>query len=128
MAFGKTVLIVEDDALIRLGLADALADEGFDVVDCSNALEAIAELGQDRLIDAMVTDVDMPGPLNGIHLATMTDRLFPRMLTCVSSGRREVAGHLREGTLFFPKPASGADIARRLGVLLANADQLLRVG
>jgi CheY-like chemotaxis protein len=128
MAYGKTVLVVEDDALIRMALVDAMADEGFDILDVSNALEAVAVLGQDRQVDAMVTDVDMPGPLNGLHLATMAARVFPAMLTAVSSGRHDVAAQLPDGTLFFSKPYSGSIIARRMRDLLVDHERTADVG
>jgi DNA-binding response OmpR family regulator len=127
MAYSKTILVVEDDAFIRMALVDAMADEGFDVLDVSNALEAIAVLGQDQRVDAMVTDVDMPGPLNGLHLATMAARVFPAMLTAVSSGRHEVAAQLSEGALFFPKPCSGSIIARRMRDLLVDHERIAGV-
>lgn len=58
--YQRTVLIVEDEILIRMLLADTLLDEGHDVIEAGNVLEAVAILGQ-RKIDAVVTDVDMPG-------------------------------------------------------------------
>ena len=76
----------------------------------------------------MITDVDMPGPLNGLHLATLADRVFPGMLTAVSSGRHEVAAHLPNGALFFPKPSSGSDIARRMRELLVDPDLMMSAG
>ncbi|WP_142328058.1 response regulator, partial [Priestia megaterium] len=79
------VLIVEDDVLIRFALADAFNDRGWDVTEASNALEAIAALGGSHQFDVLVTDVDMPGPLNGLHLAAMAAQLFPRMSVAVSS-------------------------------------------
>lgn len=129
MTSGKTILIVEDDAFIRLALADAMNDAGFEVIETADALEAIAVLGGDHVIDAMVTDVDMPGALNGLHLATMANRIFPRMLTAVSSGRHDVEGQLPEGVLFFLKPALPSDMARAIAELLPEAfDRLQLVG
>jgi DNA-binding NtrC family response regulator len=126
MADGKTVLIVEDDALIRLALADAMAEAGCVVLEASDALEAIAVLGGIH-IDAMVTDVDMPGALNGLHLATMASNICPRVLTAVSSGRHEVRTELPEGVLFFPKPASFRDLTQVIVELLSNPSERLKL-
>ena len=112
MADGRfAVLIVEDDVLIRFALADAFNDRSWDVTEASSALEAIAALGGGHQFDVLVTDVDMPGPLNGLHLATMAARLFPRMSVAVSSGRHEIEAQLSAEVSFFPKPASPDEIA-----------------
>jgi DNA-binding NtrC family response regulator len=95
MADGRfAVLIVEDDVLIRFALADAFNDRGWDVTEASNALEAIPALGGSHQFDVLVSDVDMPRPLNGLHLVTMVARLFPRMSVAVSSGRHEIEAPL----------------------------------
>ena len=65
--YPRNVLIVDDEPLIRLILADALGEVGFTVTEASNVLEAVAILGQTQ-IDAIVADVDMPGGLNGFDL------------------------------------------------------------
>jgi CheY-like chemotaxis protein len=73
---GDTVLVVEDDALIRWNIVDALEDAGFDVLEASNVVEAVAILGAVPDIRAVFTDVDMPSPKDGLDLAHVvsTDR------------------------------------------------------
>lgn len=66
--YQRTVLIVEDEPLIRMILADTLEDEGYAVVEAETALEAIGRLGT-RTIDVVITDIDMPGVLNGLDVA-----------------------------------------------------------
>ncbi len=102
--YQRTVLIVEDEILIRMLLADTLLDEGYHVIEAANVLEAVAILGQ-RKIDAVVTDVDMPGGLSGFDLARMifdTRRYVP---VIIASGRhRPKADELPGDAVFVAKP------------------------
>lgn len=100
----RKVLIVEDEFLIRIVLADALADAGCDVIEAVNVLEAIAILGQCE-IDAVITDVDMPGGLSGFDLArtiSETYRNVPVIIT--SGGHRPRPAELPGDAVFVPKP------------------------
>jgi len=113
--YQRTVLIVEDEILIRMMLADTLLDEGYEVIEAANVLEAIAVLGQ-RSIDAVVTDVDMPGGLSGLDLARMISSTHVNVPVIIASG-----GHLlRQDELpgdavFVPKPYRLDVIAAMIG-------------
>ncbi|WP_158747695.1 response regulator [Acidisphaera sp. L21] len=64
------VLIVEDEALIRMTAADALTAAGFEVIEAEHAAEALVHLGKHaRDIAVLCTDVHMPGEMDGITLA-----------------------------------------------------------
>jgi DNA-binding NtrC family response regulator len=66
---GAAVLVVEDEAAIRLLLADELDAAGFDVIQAATADEAVAVLRTGRVVRAVVTDVRMPGSMDGLGLA-----------------------------------------------------------
>lgn len=99
----RSVLLVEDEPLIRLVLAEALIDEGYHVSMASNVLEAIGVIGRNRTFDALITDVDMPGGLNGLDLASMVASHAPSTAIIVTSGRAVTEG-LQAGWTFLPKP------------------------
>lgn len=101
----RTVLVVEDDLLIRLILAEALQDDGYAVAEAANVLEAVAVVGRNPSFDALVTDVDMPGHLTGLDLANMVASVSPRTQVIVISGR-DVSDDMRTGWVFMPKPYS----------------------
>ncbi|MFP3546652.1 response regulator [Rhizobium sp. SIMBA_035] len=118
--YQRTVLIVEDEILIRMLLADTLLDEGYDVVDAANVLEAVAVLGQ-RKIDAVVTDVDMPGGLSGLDLARMifkTDMNVPVIVA--SGGHRLRPDELPVNAVFVPKPYRLDVVAAMVGSMTAG--------
>lgn len=94
-----TVLVVEDEFLIRMILVESLVDAGYEVFEASNVLEAIAVLGLKR-IDALITDIDMPGGLDGLDLARMVSVTHHDMTIVIASG-----GH-RLGELELPERAS----------------------
>ncbi|MFD1745435.1 response regulator [Rhizobium helianthi] len=101
----QSVLVVEDEILIRLALVDLLEDEGFQVYEASNVLEAVAILGQAEAIDAVITDVDMPGALNGFDLMRLVASCYSQSLVIVTSGaHRPSASELAEGCHFVEKP------------------------
>jgi len=113
--YQRTVLIVEDEFLIRMVLADTLAGEGYDVVEAENVLEAVAILGQ-RKIDAVVTDVDMPGGLSGLDLARMISSTHMHVPIIIASGRpRLSADDLPRDAVFIPKPYAMDVIVAKVG-------------
>ena len=109
------ILVVEDDGLIRMDLADVLRDSGFDVVEAANADQALALLEAGIPVKAMLTDIDMPGSMNGIKLANLTASRWPECRIIVISGRFSPdQGSLPQGARFLSKPIS----ERQLSVAL----------
>ncbi|NTJ42413.1 response regulator [Agrobacterium larrymoorei] len=108
---GITVLVVEDEPIIRLTLVDALEEEGYRVLEASNVLEAVGLLGKNEAISAVVTDIDMPGGLSGLDLVDLLDRTQHHIAVVVTSG-----GHaadtlqLPSDARFFSKPYHFDDI------------------
>lgn len=99
----RTVLVVEDEPMIRMVLADALEDEGFLVIEASNVLEAVAVLGN-RQVDCLVTDIDMPGGLNGLDLVKFVRSFDVHMVVIVTSGRTPNETELSASERFIQKP------------------------
>jgi DNA-binding NtrC family response regulator len=115
--YQRTVLVVEDEPLIRIMLTDALEDEGYAVAEAGTALEAVAILGQQQ-IDAVITDVDMPGGLSGLHLADFVHNSMQGIPVIVTSGARRINDcALAPGAKFIPKPYS---LERMLDMLLIS--------
>ncbi len=82
------VLIVDDEPLLRLMNADLLTDAGFEVIEASNADEALVLLDQNRDVRVVFTDVEMPGQLDGFALADRIGQTYPDIGVVVTSGRR----------------------------------------
>lgn len=82
-----TILVVDDEPLIRMNLTDELLALGHAVIECGNVLEAIAAFASAPQIDAVVTDVDMPGGLSGLDLVRMISQTRPSLPVWVTSGR-----------------------------------------
>jgi CheY-like chemotaxis protein len=67
----QTVLVVEDEVLVRMAVSQQLRQCGYIVVEAANADEALTVLRQDKIsINIVLTDVDMPGSMDGFALAT----------------------------------------------------------
>lgn len=99
------VLVVEDEPLMRISIADHLTDSGFDVLEAANADEAMAILADRLDIAIMFTDIDMPGSMDGLKLAAAVRDRWPPVRIVVTSGYHLVeAGQMPAGTPFFRKP------------------------
>jgi two-component system, response regulator PdtaR len=82
----RCVLIVEDDALIRTGLADELRDAGLHVVEAVNADEAWTYLETGAHLDLIFSDVQMPGSMNGLDLARRVKENYPDIFFILTTG------------------------------------------
>lgn len=75
----STVLLVEDEPLIRLFISDLLEDAGFKVVEAANATEAMVLLEAGLPVNVLLTDVDMPLGCSGFELAHRVHRAWPEI-------------------------------------------------
>jgi CheY-like chemotaxis protein len=101
----RAVLIVEDEPLLRLHVVDIVEEAGFVAIEAKSADEAIAILEQRSDIALLLTDIHMPGSMDGIKLAHAVRGRWPPVKIIVISGRLVVdADQLPPGSRFFGKP------------------------
>ena len=107
-----TVLVVEDEPIIRMVAVEALEDAGFSTVEFGTAEEAIAFCAAgEREIAAIFTDINMPGDLDGLDLVAVMNRTQPHVAVVVSSGRyQERPVDLPHRAVFLPKPWRAPDL------------------
>jgi len=100
-----TILVVEDEFLIRLDTVDRLEEAGFDVIEAGDADEAIRILETGTRVGILFTDVEMPGSMDGFALARVTRNRWPPIEIVVASGRRQPdSTSLPDRGQFFGKP------------------------
>ncbi len=119
MAVVRT-LLVEDDFLVRMALADALRDEGFEVIAVPDGDQAAAQIDGPDGFDLLLTDIEMPGTLDGIGVAIHARNRDPGIPVVIVTGRpegmRSVAS-LEPPTILLHKPCIPEEVitaARRL--------------
>ena len=113
------VLVVEDEFLIRLTLTEALGDEGFEVLEAETGDAALPMLTPGSGIGLLLTDIQLPGSLNGRALVDRVRRTMPNLPVIYMTGRPDPQGAAPASPLdvFIAKPYTLADIcaaAKRL--------------
>jgi two-component system, response regulator PdtaR len=99
------VLVVEDEPFVRMQAVVIIEEAGYGVVEASSADEAIAILVAREDIGVVVTDIEMPGSMDGIKLARAIRDRWPPIELIVTSGRYHVrADDLPSRAKFMPKP------------------------
>ena len=92
-----TILVVEDEVLIRMALCDYLQECGFKVLSAGNAAEAIEMILSNRtIIDLVFSDVRMPGEMDGFGLAKWIRKNRPDLAIILTSGDSKKATSARE--------------------------------
>ena len=116
------VLVVEDEVLIRLVLADWLRECGMDCLEAADADEALQTLQSDCDIDLVFTDIRMPGKLNGLDLAKWMREQRPYTPVILASAHRPPAdGSALADVPFFNKPYDLAAVTARIRDLVGPA-------
>ena len=105
-----TVLVVEDDFLVRICAADALSEAGFNVLQADSGPDALRIL-EDGPVDVVFTDINMPGAFDGAGLARRIRHRWPATAVVVTSGRGCPEGDLGDA-LFLPKPYMPDSLSR----------------
>lgn len=120
------VLVVEDEAIIRMLAAEVLMDAGFQVEEASHAEEALAILrSRPQEFRGLFTDVHMPGPIDGVALVHEAARCWPWLGLLVASGRFMPAGReLPHRCRFLPKPYELDHLIRNVHEMTAAASGL----
>lgn len=117
------VLIVEDEPIQRMALQDLIEEGGFDVVEAWDAASAIQVLETRTDIRLVVTDVEMPGSLDGMKLAAaVRDRWPPIEIVLVSAQPAPDVEILPVRVEFIPKPIAGDDLLAILTRLERSVD------
>lgn len=115
----RSVLVVEDEPLIRLAAIALVEDEGFSVFEAENADDAIAILEAHPEIRIVFTDVQMAGSMDGLQLVAFArDRWPPLRFIVVSGDAKPDPANFPEGAHFFTKPYDAATIGRTLHSLI----------
>ena len=105
----QTVLVVEDDQLLQALMIDILEDAGFATLQAGNADEALAFLNGRHDIDVLLTDINMPGSMDGLQLAHAVCARWPLIRIVVVSARNGVSEtDLPAEGRFFQKPYHAA--------------------
>lgn len=112
-ALMETVLLVEDDPLIRMATADMIRELGMSVLECSSAETALELLASEK-VDVLVTDIGLGG-MSGQDLAWSVHRDYPDMLIVLATGHSVNPDDLVPGAKVLYKPFDERRIADALG-------------
>jgi CheY-like chemotaxis protein len=105
LRFPPFILVVEDETLVRSCTATLLEDAGFSVIEACDAEEALDKLEHNATVTTVFTDINMPGPFDGLSLAHKIYRLRPEVQLILTSGRGAPrVGASPAGSQFLPKP------------------------
>ena len=104
----EKVLVVDDETVLRKAVTYTLQKEGMEVVEAADGEEAVKLIDQEQSFDALVTDVQMPGRVNGIQVAEHARVVSPELPVIVVSGDTGGASlpELGEHGAFLTKPFS----------------------
>lgn len=121
---GETVLLVDDESTVRMLLADVLGELGYTVIEAADSAAGLKLLRSDVHIDLLVTDVGLPGGMNGRQMAEAGMELRPHLKTLFITGYAENAvmgyGQLQAGMGVLTKPFAVDVLGGRVRELLAS--------
>jgi CheY-like chemotaxis protein len=114
-----TILLVEDDVLERMSLADQLRIAGYVVLEACNADEALDLLNRNiHSVQLLLSDVRLPGNMDGLELARAIRAQSPEIKIVLASGQSFSTNHWFDTDGFFPKPYDARRLIEHIKMLL----------
>jgi DNA-binding response OmpR family regulator len=115
------ILVVEDEAVIRSQIALILQEEGYRVQQAADAAEAYELLMTESHLDLVITDVRLPGAVDGAGFAKIVEKLHPGLpILAVSGGQRPSDDDMPLRAAFLPKPILADELVFIVKALLAR--------
>ena len=118
-----TILLVDDEELVRIGTAEMLRDLGHEVVEASGGAQALGKLGVRLQVDAVITDYRMPR-MDGVQLAARIRELHPEMPILLVTGYTEFTGPTPDLPRL-AKPFRQADLSAQINALFENRNNIV---
>ncbi len=119
---GETVLVVDDEPTVRMLVGEVLSDLGYNAIEAEDGAAGLKILNSDKRIDLLITDVGLPGGLNGRQVADAARGLRPNLKVLFITGYAENAvlshGHLDPGMHVMTKPFGMDALATRIRNLI----------
>jgi CheY-like chemotaxis protein len=113
------ILIVEDEPIVRMYEAELAAGAGFVTQEADSAAQALRRLDGGDRVDVLLTDIDMPGALDGLALANIVRARWPAIrIVVVSSFVDSETPEAQSGIAYLRKPFAGEDLVAKLLALL----------
>jgi CheY-like chemotaxis protein len=118
----ETVLVIDDEPTVRMLICDALADLGYACVEAADGATGLKILQSKDKIDLLISDVGLPGGLNGRQVADAARALRPELKVLFITGYAENAalnhGHIERGMEVLTKPFAVDELAARVERIL----------
>ena len=127
---GETVLVVDDEPTVRMLVTDILEDLGYMAVEAGDSAAGLKVLQSDVRIDLLVTDVGLPGGMNGRQMADAGRVSRPELKVLFITGYAENAvvgnGHLAPGMAVLTKPFAVETMAARIRSMIEGSEEQAR--
>ena len=107
------ILLVEDEVLVRMSVADELRRAGYLVFEASSADEAL-DLLHDNTVQLVLSDIRMPGTMDGVELARAIRAQHPQIKIVLASGQSFSANSWGDYDGFFPKPYDSSRLIQHI--------------
>ncbi len=125
VGLGETILVVDDEAAVRVLMVEMLREMGFQVLEAGDGPRALQVLQRHPAIALLVTDVGLPGGMNGRQVADAARELYPTLQVLFVTGYAENAvlghGHLPSGMQVLTKPFELQAFGQRIQSLVQSA-------
>ena len=122
---GETVMIVDDEPTVRMLVSEILQDLGYAAIEQSEGASALKQLQSDIRVDLLITDVGLPGGINGRQLADAARQLRPALKVLFITGYAETAvvahGQLEPGMHLLTKPFAMDTLAARIKMIITES-------
>ena len=119
-----TVLVAEDNGLLRLIASELLEEHGYTVVEADNAAEALKVMEKRKDVRLLFTDIQMPPGRDGLELAREVHNRWPKVLLVITSGQVQPArAEIADDGLFIRKPYRAKDLLSQIDELIEKKEK-----